>query len=102
METRRQEKQTTDVFRVLQEAVQTDYCGRLSILGNYHRVFPASHRWGVQGRSPISYVQVVLVQSLIFGLIIELIISYVLLRLFDKIPTKNPILKSEIVSLVAL
>jgi hypothetical protein len=50
----------------------------------------------------ISYVQVVLVQSLIFGLIIELIVSYVLLRFFDKIPTKNPILKSEIVSLVAL
>jgi hypothetical protein len=50
----------------------------------------------------ISYVQVVLVQSLIFGLVIELIVSYVLLRFFDKIPTKNPILKSEIVSLVAL
>jgi len=50
----------------------------------------------------ISYVQVVLVQSLIFGLIIELIVSYVLLRFFDKIPSKNPILKSEILSLVAL
>jgi hypothetical protein len=50
----------------------------------------------------ISYVQVVLVQSLIFGLIIEFLVSYVLLRFFDKIPTKNPILKFEIVSLVAL
>jgi hypothetical protein len=50
----------------------------------------------------ISYVQVVLVQSLIFGLIIELIVSYVLFRFSDKIPTKNLILKSEIVSLVAL
>ena len=50
----------------------------------------------------ISYIQVVLVQSLIFGLIIECIVSYVLLRFFDKIPTKNPILKSEILSLVAL
>jgi len=50
----------------------------------------------------ISYVQVVLVQSLIFGLIIECLVSYVLLRFFDKIPTKNPILKSEILSLVAL
>ena len=50
----------------------------------------------------ISYVQVVLVQSLIFGLIIELVVSYVLLRFFAKIPTKNLILKSEIVSLVAL
>jgi hypothetical protein len=50
----------------------------------------------------ISYIQVVLVQSLIFGLFIEFCISYFLLRFFDKIPTKNPILKSEILSLVAL
>ena len=50
----------------------------------------------------ISHIQVVLVQSLIFGLIIEFLVSYVLLRFFDKIPTKNPILKSEILSLVAL
>jgi uncharacterized protein YacL len=50
----------------------------------------------------ISYIQVVLVQSLIFGLIIEFCISYLLLRSFDKIPTKNPILKSEILSFVAL
>jgi hypothetical protein len=45
---------------------------------------------------------VVLVQSLIFGLIIEFLVSYFLLRFFDKIPSKNPILKSEILSLVAL
>jgi uncharacterized protein YacL len=50
----------------------------------------------------ISYIQVVLVQSLIFGLIIECLVSYFLLRFFDKIPTKNPILKSEILSFVAL
>jgi hypothetical protein len=50
----------------------------------------------------ISYIQVVLVQSLIFGLIIECLVSYFLLRFFEKIPTKNPILKSEILSLVAL
>jgi hypothetical protein len=50
----------------------------------------------------ISYIQVVLVQSLIFGLIIEFLVSYFLLRFFDKIPSKNPILKSEILSLVAL
>jgi hypothetical protein len=50
----------------------------------------------------ISYIQVVLVQSLIFGLFIEFCISYFLLRFFDKIPTKNPILKSEILSFVAL
>jgi len=39
---------------------------------------------------------------LIFGLIIEFLVSYFLLRFFDKIPSKNPILKSEILSLVAL
>jgi hypothetical protein len=50
----------------------------------------------------ISYVQVVLVQSLIFGLIIECLVSFGLLRFFDKIPPKNPILKSEILSLVSL
>jgi uncharacterized protein YacL len=50
----------------------------------------------------ISYIQVVLVQSLLFGLIIECCVSYFLLRFFDKIPTKNPILKSEILSFVAL
>ena len=50
----------------------------------------------------ISYIQVVLVQSLIFGLIIECLVSYFLLRFFAKFPTKNPILKSEILSFVAL
>ncbi len=50
----------------------------------------------------ISYIQVVLVQSLIFGLIIECLVSYFLLRFFEKIPTKNPILKSEILSFIAL
>jgi hypothetical protein len=50
----------------------------------------------------ISYVKVVLVQSLIFGLIIECLVSYGLLHFFDKIPPKNPILKTEILSLVAL
>jgi hypothetical protein len=50
----------------------------------------------------ISYIQVVLVQSLIFGLIIECCVSYFLLRFFEKFPTKNPILKSEVLSLVAL
>jgi hypothetical protein len=50
----------------------------------------------------ISYIQVVVVQSLLFGLIIECCVSYSLLRFFDKIPTKNPILKSEILSFVAL
>ena len=36
------------------------------------------------------------------GLIIGFFVSYFLLRFFDKIPTKNPILKSVILSFIAL
>jgi hypothetical protein len=50
----------------------------------------------------ISYIQVVLVESLLGGMIFGCCVSYSLLRFFDKIPTKNPILKSEILSFVAL
>jgi uncharacterized protein YacL len=50
----------------------------------------------------ISYIQVVLVESLLGGLIIGCFVSYFLLRFFDKIPTKSPILKSLILSFVAL
>jgi hypothetical protein len=50
----------------------------------------------------ISYIQMVLVESLLAGLIIGCGVSYFLLRFFDKIPTKNPILKSGILSFVAL
>ena len=50
----------------------------------------------------ISYTQGILVESLLGGLIIGCFVSYSLLRHFDKIPTKNPILKSLILSIVAL
>jgi hypothetical protein len=50
----------------------------------------------------ISYIQDVLFQSLLTGLIIGCGVSNFLLRLFDKIPTKDPILKSAILSFVAL
>jgi hypothetical protein len=40
--------------------------------------------------------------SLPAGLIIGFLISFFLFRFFDKIPTKNPILKSVILSLIAL
>jgi hypothetical protein len=50
----------------------------------------------------ISYIQVVLVESVLGGMIIACCVSYLLLRFFDKIPTKNPILKSMILSFVAL
>ena len=47
-------------------------------------------------------IQTVWVASLPAGLIIGCCVSYSLLRFFDKIPTKNPILKSVILSFVAL
>jgi len=47
-------------------------------------------------------IQTVWVASLPAGLIIGCCVSYSLLRFFDKIPTKDPILKSVIISLIAL
>ena len=47
-------------------------------------------------------VQAVWVYSFFVGMIIGCCVSYFLLRLFDKIPTKNPILKSGILSFIAL
>ena len=47
----------------------------------------------------ISYIPMLL-ESLLGGLIIGLCVSYLLLRFFDKIPTKNPILKSVILSFI--
>jgi len=49
----------------------------------------------------ISYYPMLL-ESLIGGLIIGSCVSYFLLRFFDKIPTKNPILKSVILSFIVL
>ena len=43
-----------------------------------------------------------LVAALIGGLIMACFVSYFLLRFFDKIPTKNPILKSVILSFSAI
>ena len=48
----------------------------------------------------MSYVQSVLVEGLIGSLIIGFFVSFFLLRFFDKVPTKNPILKSVILSFV--
>src|SRR4030043_476328 len=50
----------------------------------------------------ISYLPMALVEALVGGLIIACFVSYFLLRFFDKIPTKNPILKTLILSFVAL
>ena len=49
----------------------------------------------------ISYIPM-LVESLVGGLIIGFIISDSLLRLFDKIPTKTPVLKSVTLSFIVL
>ena len=50
----------------------------------------------------ISYLPLALVEALVGGLTIACFVSYFLLRFFDKIPTKNPILKALILSFVAL
>jgi hypothetical protein len=47
-------------------------------------------------------MQTVWVDSLPMGMIIGYGVSYFLLRYFDKIPSKNPILKSGILSFIAL
>jgi hypothetical protein len=49
----------------------------------------------------ISYLPMLL-EALISGLIIGFCVSYFLLRFFDNIPTKNPILKSVILSFIVL
>jgi len=47
-------------------------------------------------------IQTVWVVSLPMGMIIGYCVSYLLLRYFDKIPSKNPMLKSGILSFIAL
>ena len=47
-------------------------------------------------------IQTVWVDSLPAGMIIGCCVSYSFLRLFEKIPTKNPVLKSAILGFVAL
>jgi len=49
----------------------------------------------------ISYYPMLL-ESLLGGLVIGLCVSYFLVRFFDRIPTKNPVLKSVILSLIVL
>jgi len=49
----------------------------------------------------ISYLPMI-VESLLGGLIIGLCVSYFLIRSFNVIPTENPILKSVILSFIAL
>jgi hypothetical protein len=50
----------------------------------------------------ISSLPLALAQALVGGLIIACFVSFFLLRFFEKIPTKNPILKTLILSFVAI
>jgi hypothetical protein len=47
-------------------------------------------------------IQSVWIDSLLVGMIIGCCVSYFLLHFFDKIPTRDPILKSVILSFIAL
>ena len=47
-------------------------------------------------------IQTVWIYSLLMGMVIGYGVSYFLLRYFDDIPSKNPMLKSMILSLIAL
>jgi uncharacterized protein YacL len=52
--------------------------------------------------SSIAYLPMVLVESLVAGLIVGLVVSFLLLRLYDGLPTESPILKATLLSFVAL
>ena len=100
--TRHGSKQATDVIRVLQEAPKTDYWGGVEFwaITIAFSLLPIAAEF--RAALSISYVQVVLVESMFGGVIISCCVSYFLLRFFNKIPTKNPILKSVILGFVAL
>jgi hypothetical protein len=50
----------------------------------------------------ISSLPLALIQALVGGLVIGCCVSYFLLRFFDKIPTKKPIVKALILSFAAM
>ena len=50
----------------------------------------------------ISSLPMALIEALICGLVIACLVSFFLLRFFDRVPTKNPILKSVILSFSAI
>jgi NhaP-type Na+/H+ or K+/H+ antiporter len=50
----------------------------------------------------IAWLPMVLVESSLAGLVIGSFVGYFLIRRFDRIPTQIPILKAEILSVVAL
>ena len=50
----------------------------------------------------ISYLPMALAEALFGGVIVSFLVSYFLLRFFDRIPTKNIIMKSMILSFITL
>src|SRR6186997_763642 len=56
---------------------------------------------GYRAALSISYLPMLL-EALLGGLLIGFCVSYLLLRFFDKIPTKDPVLKSVILSFIVL
>jgi len=50
----------------------------------------------------ISYLPMVFVESLVAGLLVGLFVSFFLLRFYETLPTQSPMLKAEILSVVAL
>ena len=50
----------------------------------------------------IAYLPMVLVESLVGGLIVGLVVSFLLLRLYDRLPTESPVLKATLLSIAAL
>jgi hypothetical protein len=96
-------KQATDVIRVLQEAVQTDYWGggvAFWAITIAFSLLPMMAEF--RAALSIPYVEGALVEPLLGGMIIACCVSYSLLRFLDKIPTRNPIPKSVILSFLAL
>jgi hypothetical protein len=57
---------------------------------------------GYKAAFSISNLPMALVAALVGGLVIGGCVSYFLLRFFDNLPTKNPILKALILSFVAM
>lgn len=84
------------------DAHQADRCGRPGLLGHNDCAVPASNSRRNRAALSLSYVQTVFVEALIVGLIIGCCISIALLHFFEKLPTRSAVLKSEILSLIAL
>ena len=95
-------KKATDATCDPHQGTNTNDWGRSNLLGNDHRNFllplAAEYRAAFSNWS----IRTVWIDSLPVGMIIGCCVSYALLRFFEKIPTRDPILKSVILSFIAL